>query len=56
MRFLRNRIEKLCNLKGSMELIDLENEDFILRFAKKKDYDYALHEGPWIISEHYLTM
>ncbi|KAF7843938.1 putative ribonuclease H protein At1g65750 family [Senna tora] len=56
IRFLRNRIERLWHLKCNMDLIDLENDFFLVRLADPRDYEFALHGGPWIIAEHYLTV
>lgn len=35
-------------------LIDLCNDFFIARFSNKQDYEFALLNGPWVISVHYL--
>ncbi|KAF7802078.1 Retrovirus-related Pol polyprotein LINE-1 [Senna tora] len=54
--FLRSRIERLWRLKGNLELIDLENDCFLAKLGDPRDYEFALHGGPWIVVEHYLTV
>ena len=39
-----------------MELIDLENNYFLVRFNNDGDYHYVFEEGPWMITDHYLVV
>ncbi|XP_072088206.1 uncharacterized protein [Arachis hypogaea] len=40
----------------SIEVIDIGNDYFIVKFYSQKDLDYALTEGPWRIFDHYLAI
>ncbi|KAL4333578.1 hypothetical protein GQ457_07G001170 [Hibiscus cannabinus] len=43
-------------LIGDIQLIDLENNYFLVRFEKESDYSMVLTEGPWTIYGFYLTV
>lgn len=55
-RFLLDRLPKLWNLTGNFELIDIQNEFFLVRFSEALDYERVLYEGQWMIFGHYLTV
>ncbi|KAL4284707.1 hypothetical protein GQ457_16G009890 [Hibiscus cannabinus] len=55
-RALLNRIQSLWNPLGEIQLIDLDNEYFLVRFAKEEDYVRVLTGGPWVIYGSYLTV
>ncbi|BFG25133.1 hypothetical protein CerSpe_114070 [Prunus speciosa] len=48
--FLRNRLLQKWDLKGSMSLINLENNYFIAKFLLAEDMRYVLSGGPWQIA------
>ncbi|MCQ7012992.1 DUF4283 domain-containing protein, partial [Clostridioides difficile] len=39
-----------------IELIDLREGHFLVRFYDTSDLEFALEEGPWVIFWHYLTV
>ncbi|KAJ1375707.1 hypothetical protein SESBI_50713 [Sesbania bispinosa] len=39
---------------GSMEMIDLENDYYLLRFSHQEDVSRVFEGGPWMILDHYL--
>lgn len=39
-----------------MELIAIENDYYLARFASMEDCSVAKYEGPWLILEHYLIV
>jgi len=43
-------------LKGEFSLIDIDFDDFIVKFACIEDYEYVLTQGPWLIGDTYLTI
>lgn len=45
-RLLFGRLAKLWNLSGNFELIDLQNEFFLVRFVEMADYEKVLYDGP----------
>ncbi|KAF7822535.1 receptor-like protein EIX1 [Senna tora] len=55
-KFLQTKLQKLWNPSGGMKITDMDNDYFLVRFAMEKDYCYALHEGPWLILDHYLVV
>ncbi|KAL4281257.1 hypothetical protein GQ457_03G022950 [Hibiscus cannabinus] len=50
------RIHALWKPIGDLQLVDLENNYFWVRFKDEKDCAYALTEGPWTIYGSYLTV
>lgn len=53
-QFLHDKIQKLWNPSGPMEMIDLPNNYYSVRFSEDKDFDYAISRGPWMVAGHYL--
>lgn len=39
-----------------MDLVALENDYFLIKFASKEDFVFARDQGPWIILDHYLVV
>lgn len=56
LKFLKDRLEKMWKPKGRMSVLDLEDDYFIVQFSQLDDYLYALHEGPWLVADHYLVI
>ncbi|KAL4290816.1 hypothetical protein GQ457_14G003450 [Hibiscus cannabinus] len=55
-RALWNRIMALWNPNGEINLIDLDNEYYLVRFANEDDFQKVLFGGPWVIYGSYLTV
>ncbi|RYR38369.1 hypothetical protein Ahy_A09g043405 [Arachis hypogaea] len=53
---LKRRLETMWAKMGSIEVIDLGGDFFLVRFFNSEDLDYGLMEGPWKILDHYLTV
>ncbi|KAL4369394.1 hypothetical protein GQ457_05G014800 [Hibiscus cannabinus] len=53
---LLNRIHVLWKPSGELQLIDLENNYFLVRVEDPRDYEKILTEGPWTIYGSYLTV
>ncbi|KAE8719445.1 hypothetical protein F3Y22_tig00109957pilonHSYRG00057 [Hibiscus syriacus] len=53
---LLNRIGLLWQLQGQYQVIDLENDYFLVKFESEQDYIHVLMEGPWTIFGCYLTV
>ncbi|XP_021800399.1 uncharacterized protein LOC110744720, partial [Prunus avium] len=53
--FLRDRLLQRWELKGPMSLVDLENNDFIVKFLLEEDKRYVLTGGPWQIAGQYIV-
>ncbi|KAL4367688.1 hypothetical protein GQ457_05G032520 [Hibiscus cannabinus] len=53
---LLNRIHALWKPLGEVQLIDIANNYFLVRFEDPHDYEKALTAGPWTIYGSYLTV
>ncbi|KAE8655312.1 hypothetical protein F3Y22_tig00117032pilonHSYRG00090 [Hibiscus syriacus] len=53
---LINRIYALWNPIGNFNLIDLENDYFLVKFENNEDYTRVLTDGHWMIYGSYLTV
>lgn len=53
-RFLLNRLQKMWNPAGKLDMIDFKNNFFLVMLSSIKDLRYALQEGPWVVAGHYL--
>lgn len=54
--YLLRRIKTLWKPKACLELVAIENDYFIAKFASNDDYEFAKYEGPWLILDHYLIV
>ncbi|MBA0571870.1 hypothetical protein Golob_002239 [Gossypium lobatum] len=50
-----NKVMMLWNSKHPFQLIDLENDYYLVRFNDEEDYNNVLTSGPWVILGQYLT-
>ncbi|KAL4318284.1 hypothetical protein GQ457_18G011590 [Hibiscus cannabinus] len=55
-RALLSRIQSLWSPSGGMNLIDLDNEYYLVRFALEEDFQKVVKGGPWVIYGSYLTV
>ncbi|KAL4325829.1 hypothetical protein GQ457_11G022230 [Hibiscus cannabinus] len=55
-RALKNRVHSLWSPIGELNIIDLDNEYYLIRFAMDADYDKVLSGGPWMKYDCYLTV
>ncbi|KAL4362433.1 hypothetical protein GQ457_04G029140 [Hibiscus cannabinus] len=53
---LWSRMHAIWKPVGDIQLIDLDNSYFLVRFAAEKDYTKVLTGGPWTIYGSYLTV
>ncbi|XP_019178357.1 PREDICTED: uncharacterized protein LOC109173571 [Ipomoea nil] len=42
--------------KGSLDLIALDNDYFLVRIGSIEDMKFAMYEGPWMVLDHYLIV
>lgn len=54
--YLIRCIKALWHPKSHIELVALDNDYFIVKFAFTEDYNFAKYEGPLIILDHYLVV
>ncbi|KAK9003782.1 hypothetical protein V6N11_018679 [Hibiscus sabdariffa] len=55
-KMLWSRINALWKPVGDLQLIDLDNNYFLVRFSYAGDYSKVLTQGPWTIFGNYLTV
>ncbi|KAJ1381518.1 hypothetical protein SESBI_45068 [Sesbania bispinosa] len=56
VRFMQGWLMKLWQPQRRMEVIDLDNDYFVIRFADWGDLNKVLEGGPWVIMGHYLVI
>lgn len=54
--YLLNRIKSLWRPQAPMELMAINDDYFLVRFASVDDYKYAKYGGPWMVLDHYLIV
>ncbi|XVE68622.1 hypothetical protein DITRI_Ditri09bG0083300 [Diplodiscus trichospermus] len=54
--FLVRQLRALWQIKLTMDVIDVGNDVYVVRFSNMEEYDLALSNGPWIIADHYLVV
>ncbi|XP_028799741.1 uncharacterized protein LOC114755036 [Neltuma alba] len=50
------KLEVLWAKHGSISMVDLRNDFFVVKFTSWEDYHRVLREGPWLIANHELTV
>lgn len=55
-RPLRTRLQHLWSPSESFQLIDLDDNCFLVKFRNEFDYHHALMNGPWVIFGHCLSV
>ncbi|KAL4304467.1 hypothetical protein GQ457_10G013930 [Hibiscus cannabinus] len=55
-KVLLGQIHAIWKPLGEIQLIDLDNEYYLVRFTNKLDYAKFLIEGHWTIHESFLTV
>jgi hypothetical protein len=53
---LETRLKQMWVRKGSINIIDLSNDYYLVAFTNEEDQYAALMDGPWFIYDHYLTV
>lgn len=54
--YLLRRLRTIWHPKAGMELIAIENDFFLVKFASMEDYSFAKYEGPWMVLDYYLII
>ncbi|QHO43312.1 Endonuclease/exonuclease/phosphatase [Arachis hypogaea] len=50
---MKRRIQTMWGRFGDLDVIDLGNEFYLVKFYAEEDLDHVLLEGPWKIYDHY---
>jgi sucrose-6-phosphate hydrolase SacC (GH32 family) len=54
--FFMQRLKNMWNLRGDFTLTDLGNDFYLAKFANTEDKEHVLFGGPWMVTNHYLTV
>lgn len=54
--YMLNRIKSLWKPKAEIQMIAIENDYFLVKFASRMDYHHPAFEGPCLILDHYLIV
>lgn len=52
--YLLRRIQAMWKMQGDPLLIDIGFDFYIVKLARREEYERAMFEGPWMIGENYL--
>ncbi|KAK7243905.1 hypothetical protein RIF29_38718 [Crotalaria pallida] len=55
-KVIENKIKRDWVKKGSVKIIDMPKDYFLVHFSSEEDYNHALFEGPWKVADHYLIV
>ena len=55
-RALESKLYQFWAREGILEIIDLSNNYYMVKFSSYYDYDFALTSGPQLIYDHYLIV
>ncbi|CAN1836501.1 hypothetical protein LINPERHAP1_LOCUS34792 [Linum perenne] len=53
---MKRRLDYLWAKSGPIQVSDLSNNFFLVRFASQEDYSTAAFKGPWKIYDYYITV
>lgn len=53
--FLRNKLKTLWNLNEDLNLIDLGENYYLIKFTNTKNYVKVMHQGPWFVGSQFLS-
>ncbi|CAL1355069.1 unnamed protein product [Linum trigynum] len=51
-----SRLRGMWKPVGTMEVMDLDHDCFLVKLSNDQDYFRALTDGPWVIFDHYLVV
>ncbi|XP_016206182.1 uncharacterized protein LOC107646513 [Arachis ipaensis] len=51
---IKRRLETMWS--KTVDVIDLSNDFYLVKFYASEDFDFALMDGPWKVYDHYLTV
>ena len=55
-KIMELKLYQLWICDGIMEIIELSNDFYLVKFSAFSDYEFALTNGPWLIYDHYLIV
>ncbi|XP_019150060.1 PREDICTED: uncharacterized protein LOC109146841 [Ipomoea nil] len=54
--YMMRGLSAMWKPKGSLDLIALDKDYYLVRFGSVDDLEYAMYEGPWMVMDHYLIV
>ncbi|KAI9116870.1 hypothetical protein K1719_012236 [Acacia pycnantha] len=54
--FMVKKLRQLWESKGSIDVFDMQNDFYLVKFQHSEDYMEALTGGPWVINDAYLNV
>ncbi|XP_057755572.1 uncharacterized protein LOC130974734 [Arachis stenosperma] len=54
--FMEQRLKRDWVKKGTINVIDMDRDYFLVHFSNEDDYSHALTGGPWMVAGHYLIV
>ncbi|KAI9075602.1 hypothetical protein K1719_042444 [Acacia pycnantha] len=54
--FMLKKLRQIWERKGSIDVFDLQNNFYLVKFQRSEDYMEALTGGPWVINDAYLNV
>src|ERR1044072_9114251 len=55
-RIIKAKLTSLWRLQGEFDLMDVDNDFFMVRFDRDSDRDKVISGEPWMIFDHYLAL
>ncbi|KAJ1404642.1 Zinc finger, CCHC-type [Sesbania bispinosa] len=56
LRYFHARLIKLWRPTSPMEVIDIDNEYYVIRFEDLSDLQHVMDDGPWMLPDHYIVI
>lgn len=53
-KMMENKLQRHWLKTGSIRIVDLPQDYFLVPFIVVEDYRHATFEGPWMLADHYL--
>ena len=54
--FMVKKLRQIWARKGNIDILDLDNDFYLVSFQHNEDYMEALTGGPWVITDAYLII
>lgn len=56
IKYVANKLQQQWARQGSVHILDMHDDFFMIWFSDEGDYKHALFEGPWRVLDHYLMV
>jgi hypothetical protein len=55
-KVLENKLQKTWARSGTIQVSDMAENYYLVKFVSEDDYNHALFEGPWKVADHYIMV